>query len=50
MSNAEESPRDLDHNEEDAEIEDLEIAKEEADAVSGGAVSSDSPSGKRFGA
>ena len=50
MSNAGETPQDRDLAEEEPENEDLEISNEEADAVSGGAISSESPSGKKFGA
>jgi hypothetical protein len=49
MSNTGETPQDVEQNDE-PETEDLEISDEEADAVSGGTVSSESPSGKRFGA
>jgi hypothetical protein len=50
MSNTEENPVERDQNDDGPEFEDLEIAKEESDAVTGGNVSSESPSGKKFGA
>jgi len=50
MSEAGDTPQDDLTEEPGAEVEDLEVSREEADAVTGGAVSSESPSGKRFGA
>jgi hypothetical protein len=50
MSNTEEKPDERDQNSDGPEFEDLEISREESDAVTGGNVSSESPSGKKFGA
>jgi hypothetical protein len=50
MSNAEETPQGSELIDEESENEDLDISKEEADAVSGGTAPSHSPSGKPFGA
>jgi len=50
MSNTEEKPDEVNQNDDGPEFEDLEISREESDAVSGGNVSSESPTGKKFGA